>query len=212
MRIPDVDTGLPVTFANSNNVTFGTTGESITASVTVASTQGSINLSAGTTSNLASAFTFSNSNGVSFGLNASTITASVATSLTNINISAGTTSNNLSAVTFSNSNSISFGINASTLTASYNFNLSAGTTSNNLNAVVFSNSNNVSFGLNGSTVTATVHAQLTELAEAGGVREIMITTMAHDHADRRRSYELLADAFSLAPLPSTGRGAGVSSS
>jgi hypothetical protein len=34
-----------------------------------------INLSAGTTSNLASAFTFANSNGVSFGLNASTITA-----------------------------------------------------------------------------------------------------------------------------------------
>jgi hypothetical protein len=26
----------------------------------------------------------------------------------------------------------------------------------------------------------------------------MITTMTHDHADRRRSYELLAEAFSLA--------------
>ena len=30
-----------------------------------------------------------------------------------------------------------------------------------------------------------------------GVREIMITTMTHEHADRRRSYELLAEAFSL---------------
>jgi hypothetical protein len=27
----------------------------------------------------------------------------------------------------------------------------------------------------------------------------MVTTMTHDHADRRRSYELLAEAFSLAP-------------
>jgi len=43
----------------------------------------------------------------------------------------------------------------------------------------------------------TVRQQLVELAEAGGVREIMITTMTHDHADRRRSYELLAEAFSL---------------
>ena len=49
----------------------------VTASVTVASTQGSINISAGTTSNFASAFTFSNSNNVSFGLNGSTITGSV---------------------------------------------------------------------------------------------------------------------------------------
>lgn len=66
-----------VVFSNSNNVTFGMTNSSIvTASVTVASTQGSVNLSAGTTSNLASAFTFSNSNGLAFGLNAGTVTGS----------------------------------------------------------------------------------------------------------------------------------------
>jgi hypothetical protein len=132
----------------------------VTASVTVASTQGSINVSAGTTSNLASAFTFSNSNGVSFGLNASTITASVATSLTNINVSAGTTSNNLSAITFSNTNGVSFGLNGSVLTASVSpneeVNFSAGTSSANLGSIVFSNSNGVSFGLNGSTMTASV--------------------------------------------------------
>jgi len=44
---------------------------------------------------------------------------------------------------------------------------------------------------------ATVREQLTRLADAGGVSEIMITTMTHEHADRRRSYELLAEAFSL---------------
>ena len=45
---------------------------------------------------------------------------------------------------------------------------------------------------------ATVRARLTELADAGGVSEIMVTTMTHNHADRLRSYELLAEAFSLA--------------
>jgi luciferase family oxidoreductase group 1 len=44
---------------------------------------------------------------------------------------------------------------------------------------------------------ATVRAQLTRLADQGGVDEIMITTMTHEHADRRRSYELLAEAFEL---------------
>jgi luciferase family oxidoreductase group 1 len=44
---------------------------------------------------------------------------------------------------------------------------------------------------------ATVHAQLTRLADDAGVDEIMITTMTHEHADRRRSYELLAEAFGL---------------
>ncbi len=144
-----------VVFSNSNNVTFGMSNSSvITASVTVASTQASINFSGGTTSNNLSAITFSNSNGVSFGLNGSTMTASVATSLTNINVSAGTTSNNLSAITFSNSNNVSFGLNASTITGSFAFNVSAGTTSNNLSAITFSNSNGISFGLNASTITA----------------------------------------------------------
>jgi len=47
-----------------------------------------------------------------------------------------------------------------------------------------------------------VRAQLTQLADAGGVREIMITTMTHEHSDRRRSYELLAEAFALQPAKS----------
>jgi len=44
---------------------------------------------------------------------------------------------------------------------------------------------------------STVREQLVELAQASSVGEIMITTMTHEHADRRRSYELLAEAFSL---------------
>jgi len=103
-------------FSNSNSVSFGLNGSTITASI--AAPQGSINISAGTTSNLSSAFTFSNLNGVTFGLDAGTITASVAPSAGSLNISAGTTSNNLTNLVFSNSNNISFGLNGSTITAS----------------------------------------------------------------------------------------------
>ena len=39
--------------------------------------------------------------------------------------------------------------------------------------------------------------RLVELARQAGVKEIVVTTMTHDHADRRRSYELLAQAFGL---------------
>ena len=44
---------------------------------------------------------------------------------------------------------------------------------------------------------ATVREKLISLAEQAGTHEIMITSMIHDHADRRRSYELLAEAFDL---------------
>jgi hypothetical protein len=37
------------------------------------------------------------------------------------------------------------------------------------------------------------------LADEGGVDEIMALTVAHDHATRVRSYELLADAVALVP-------------
>lgn len=42
-----------------------------------------------------------------------------------------------------------------------------------------------------------VHARLTELAEEMGADELMITSHIHDHAARLRSYQLLAEAFSL---------------
>ena len=84
-----------ITFSNSNGVSFGLNGSTVTASV--------------------NSYEFSNSNGITFGTGAPfgpgivVVTASVATSLTAINLSAGTTSHNLSAATFGNSNNISFG-------------------------------------------------------------------------------------------------------
>jgi alkanesulfonate monooxygenase SsuD/methylene tetrahydromethanopterin reductase-like flavin-dependent oxidoreductase (luciferase family) len=42
-------------------------------------------------------------------------------------------------------------------------------------------------------------AQLEQLAEAHGVDELVLVTICHDPAARRRSYELLAEAFGLQP-------------
>ncbi len=44
-----------------------------------------------------------------------------------------------------------------------------------------------------------LRARLGALVEAAGVEELMLMTMVHDHAARRRSYELLAAAFGLQP-------------
>lgn len=44
-----------------------------------------------------------------------------------------------------------------------------------------------------------VHEQLTGIATELGLDEIMAVTVAHDHQARKRSYELLAQAFELKP-------------
>lgn len=67
-----------VVFSNSNGVSFGLNGSTVTASVAGGGGLTNINLSAGTTSQNLSNFVFSNGNNVSFGLNGSTITGSVA--------------------------------------------------------------------------------------------------------------------------------------
>jgi alkanesulfonate monooxygenase SsuD/methylene tetrahydromethanopterin reductase-like flavin-dependent oxidoreductase (luciferase family) len=48
--------------------------------------------------------------------------------------------------------------------------------------------------------TETVAGRLGALVEATRADELMITTMVYDHAARRHSYELLAQAFGL-PRP-----------
>ena len=44
---------------------------------------------------------------------------------------------------------------------------------------------------------ATVRAGLEAVAAEYGADEVMIVTITHDHAARRRSYELIAEAFDL---------------
>ncbi len=46
-----------------------------------------------------------------------------------------------------------------------------------------------------------VRARLEAMARAHGVDELVVVTICHDPAARRRSYELLAQAFGLAPAP-----------
>lgn len=113
-----------VVFSNSNGMSFGLNGSTITGSYTVPSIVGlisAINASAGTTSNNLTNLVFSNAGNVSFGMNGSTITATatVASTQGSINISAGTTSNLSSNFIFSNANGFSFGMNANTITGSY---------------------------------------------------------------------------------------------
>ena len=54
---------------------------------------------------------------------------------------------------------------------------------------------------------AAVRERLARLAAEAGVSEVMLTTMTHGHEDRRRSYELLAEAFGVS---GPGRGAAAS--
>lgn len=167
-----------VVFSNSNGVSFGINGQTITASVAAGGGGNTGSISAGTTEATLGQVVFSNSNGMSFGVNGQTITGSytvpsIAGLLSNINVSAGTTSNNLSAVTFNNGNGVSFGLNGSVVTASVAtsltaVNISAGTTSNNLSALTFNNGNGVSFGLNGSVVTGSIATSLTAMNISAG--------------------------------------------
>ena len=47
----------------------------------------------------------------------------------------------------------------------------------------------------------TVAAGLREVAEAYGADELVVVSITHDHEARRRSYELIAEAFDLAGAP-----------
>jgi alkanesulfonate monooxygenase SsuD/methylene tetrahydromethanopterin reductase-like flavin-dependent oxidoreductase (luciferase family) len=50
----------------------------------------------------------------------------------------------------------------------------------------------------------TVRAGLEEVVREYGADELMIVTITHEHAARRRSYELIAEAFGLAPALAGG--------
>jgi luciferase family oxidoreductase group 1 len=46
---------------------------------------------------------------------------------------------------------------------------------------------------------STIREKVTKLADQVDTHEVMVTSMIHEHADRRRCYELLAEAFGLSP-------------
>lgn len=160
-----------VVFSNSNNVSFGMSGNTITATVsggaavtggvsalgvsTVGQTAGSTGTTIGTIvfaaignitlSQVTAAGSLAT---ISFIASQSTVPAAFA---------AGTQTATSGTVVFSNSNGISFGMsNSSVITASADAvrSISAGTTNATGNQIVFSNSNGISFGANGATITA----------------------------------------------------------
>jgi hypothetical protein len=147
----------PLVFSNSNGVSFGLSGSTITASV--ASAGGGIALSAGTQSASTGTVVFSNSNGISFGMNGSSRITASHNGISAVYVSAGLYDQLLSAITFSDANGVSFGLDGgSVITASVSnqgIALSAGTQSVSTGTLKFDNSNGISFGMSGSSrVTA----------------------------------------------------------
>jgi hypothetical protein len=104
-------TGGVANIVNSNGVTFGLNGSSITASVAA----GGAAISAAGSSQNAGTIVFSNSNGVSFGMNGSTVTGSV-DAVRSVQAAGGQITGN--AVSFADSNGVTFGTNGSTITVS----------------------------------------------------------------------------------------------
>lgn len=153
-----------VVFSNSNGVSFGMNGQTMTASHNGLTSQSNQAFSAQGGSSAFQTLAFNNANGATFSNNAGAVelsytVPSTAGLLSNIRVSAGTTSNLLSAITFNNGGGVSFGLDASTITATVatsltNIRVSAGTTSNLLSAITFNNANGITFGLDASTLTA----------------------------------------------------------
>lgn len=168
-----------LTLSNSNGISFGLNGSTITASHNGLTSQSNQAASASNGSFAFQTLAFSNANAVTFGTSAgSIITASVASSLTNIKVSAGTLSNNISALTFNDSNGVSFGLDGSVITATVATNYltsqsnqaaSASNGSFAFQTLGFSNANNVTFGTSaGSIVTASVVPGLTNINVSAG--------------------------------------------
>lgn len=110
-------------FSNvGQNITFGLAtaagAGTITASAAGGGAGGSVNFSAGTTSNNLNSVVFSNANNVSFGLNGSTITASIAAGGGALNVTASNASVNASTLAFTNANGITFGLSTAANAAS----------------------------------------------------------------------------------------------
>ena len=136
-----------VVFSNSNNVTFGLSGQTLTASAG----GGGPSISAGTQLATSGTVVFSNSNGVSFGLsNSSVLTASVTREPS---IAAGTQTGSTGTIVFSNSNGITFGMSGSSqVTASASaisgvrLQAGTGTIGYSPNTIIFQDSNGYSWG------------------------------------------------------------------
>ena len=157
-------------FSNSNNVSFGIAGSTLTASASFpAQSQQPMYFSASGSTSSANTIPFGNSNGVSFSLSNGSVIATVKTDYLTTQTVQTQASGAIAGSGFTTTTT-----NGSVVVGTHD---SAGlklavppflTTTQAQTAYVFSNSNNVSFGTNGSTVTATAtFAQTADTNKAG---------------------------------------------
>ena len=185
-----------VVFSNSNGVSFGLNGSTITGTVktdylttAMASNRGSdfVQATAAFHGTSASGTIASDGISVSIGPYLTTAMQSNAATISNIKISAGTASQTRSDVTFNDSNGVSFGLgtganagvitatvktdyqssNANYLTSQSNQNVTAGNGGFAFQTLSFSNVNGVSFGTSaGSAITASHNALTSQSNQA----------------------------------------------
>lgn len=179
-------------FSNSNGISFGANGQTITASYTVPNqtvqTQNmfDLTLSGNTSGTLAlvssGTLTLAGGNNITLSQVGNAITISGANSApqttqpTIQSLSAGTTRVTTGEAVFSNSNGISFGVNGQTITASHNGLTSqsnqAASGSNGsftFQTLSFLNSNGISFGSSGSAITASYNPAAASYSFSGGM-------------------------------------------
>lgn len=179
-------TGPTLSFANSNGVTFGINGNTITASAAGGGGGGGAALSAGTQSANTGTVVFANSNGITFGMSGSNqITASHngLTTQSGQAFSASGGSSTFQTLNFSNANGATFSNSAGQVALSYtvptvtnsSFTVQAGTqTLSSVSRMAFVDGNGVSFGAstsnNGSiTITASHNGLTTARASNDGI-------------------------------------------
>ncbi len=111
-----------VVFSNSNGLSFGMNGQTLTGSHNGLTSQSNQAFSAQGGSSAFQTLSFNNANGATFSnqggaVQLSYTVPSTAGLISAVNFSAGTTSNNSASIRFADSNGISFGLNAGTITA-----------------------------------------------------------------------------------------------
>lgn len=157
--------GTNYVFSNSNGVSFGTNGSTVTATVATNYQSQGAYLTTAMASDAGSSFAglgFSGTN-ASGTMNSNGLQLSVAApgGGAAVNFSAGTTSNNLQSVVFATSPTVTFGLDGATITASVNGGVGggaalqgSGTYTQNSGTIQFANSNNMTFGLTNNVMTA----------------------------------------------------------
>lgn len=188
-----------VVFSNSNGVSFGVNGQTVTASVAGGGGGNTGSISAGTTRATLGEVVFSNSNGLTFGVNGQTVTGSHngLTSQSNQALSGSNGSFTFQTATFGNLNGLSFYTSNGSMVGSYTvptvppetpFGVSAGTQSVSTGTVVFANSNGITFGMsNSNQITASHNGITSQTAQTLGLYATSNTTQSSSGTQDARS-------------------------